>query len=153
MLVFKILFLFCVYLCLCQSVGVSVHLFRNNLKFLKIRNCWLAQLLYVSLVSALELKTCRMHIRMLRNSSKKKSWGRHYCQGLGRNSVFSSLNSYCYYDYYFSNSDKISGKVLLIKQNHLSDFMCFFLKTKRRTDTGIWKLCSWSSYCYSYWNS
>ena len=90
-------------LSMCQSVCVSVHLFRINLKFLKTHNYWLAQLLHVSLVSGLELKMCRMHIKMLRNSSKK-SWRRHYCQGLGRNSLFSNLNSYCYYDYYVSNS-------------------------------------------------
>ena len=30
---------------------------------------------------------------------------------------------------------------------------CFLSKTKRRTDTGIWKLCRWNSYCYSNQNS
>ena len=62
-------------LSLCQSVCVSVHLFRINLKFLKTHNYWLGQVLYVSLASGLELKPCRMHIKMLGKSSKK-SWGR-----------------------------------------------------------------------------
>ena len=88
---------------MCQSVCVSVDLLRINLKFLNIHNYWLAQLLYVSLVSGLELKTCRMHIKMLRNSSKK-SWGRHSFQGLQQNSLFSNWNCYCCYDYYVSNS-------------------------------------------------
>ena len=43
-------------LSMCHSVCVSVHLFRINLKFLKTHNYWLAQLVYVSLVSGLELK-------------------------------------------------------------------------------------------------
>ena len=96
-----------VYLCVSQSI-LSVHLFRSNLKFLKTRNYWQAQLLHVSHVSRLELKTCRIHIKMVRNSSKKKtSWGMHYCQGLGQNTHFSNLtvtgiwkfhrwNFYCY---------------------------------------------------------
>ena len=79
-------------LSMCHSVCVSLHLFRINLKFLKTHNYWLAQLLYASLVSGLELKTCRMHIKMLRNSSKK-SWERYYCQGLGQNSLFTNLKS------------------------------------------------------------
>ena len=58
-------------LSMCQSVCVSVYLLRINLKFLKTHNYWLAHLLYVSLVPWLELKTCRTHIKMLRNSSKK----------------------------------------------------------------------------------
>ena len=62
-----------------------------------------SELLHVSLVSGLELKMCGMHIKMLRNSSKK-SWERRYCQGLGQNSLISNLNSYCSYDYYVSNS-------------------------------------------------
>ena len=62
-------------LSMCQSVCVSVHLFRINLKFFKTHNYWLAQLLHVSLVSEIELKTCRMHITMLRNSSKKHGRG------------------------------------------------------------------------------
>ena len=49
-------------LSMCQSVCVSVHLFRINLKFFKTHNYWLAQLLYVSLFPGLELKTSRMHI-------------------------------------------------------------------------------------------
>ena len=57
-----------------QSVCVSVHLSRINLKFLKTHNYSLAQLAYVNLVSGVELKTCRMQIKMLRSSSKK-SWG------------------------------------------------------------------------------
>ena len=40
---------------------------------------------------------------MLGNSSKK-SWGRHKCQGLGQNSLFSSFSSCCCYDYYVSSS-------------------------------------------------
>ena len=83
-----------------HSVCVSVYLFRINLKVLNTHNYSVIQLLYVSLVSGLELKLCRVHIKMLRNSSKKN----HYCPGLGRNSLFSNLNSYCYYDYYVSNS-------------------------------------------------
>ena len=90
-------------LSMCQSVCVSVHLFRINLRFSKPDNYWLAQLLNVSLVSWLELKSNIMHVKMLRNSSKK-SWGRHYCHGLGQNSLFSNLNCYCCYDYYVSNS-------------------------------------------------
>ena len=70
---FSFFFVF-ISLSMCQSVCLSVDLLRINLKFLNIHNYWLAQLLYVSLVSGLELKTCRMHIKMLRNSSKK-SWG------------------------------------------------------------------------------
>ena len=87
----------------CHSVCVFVHLFRINLKFLKTHNYWLGQVLYVSFVSGLELKSCGMYIKMLKNSSKI-SWERHYCQDLGQNSLFSNLNSYCYYDYYVSNS-------------------------------------------------
>ena len=54
---FRFFFLF-VSICLsmCQSVCLSVHLFTINLKFLKTHNCWLAQLVYVSQVSGLELK-------------------------------------------------------------------------------------------------
>ena len=68
---------FFVSICLfmCQSICVSLHLFRINLKFLKAQNYWLAQLLHVSLVSGLELKTCTMHVKMLRNSSKKNDGG------------------------------------------------------------------------------
>ena len=60
-----------------QSVSLFVHLlFRINLKFLKPHNYWLFQLLYGSLAPELEWKTCRMHLKMLRNFSKK-SWERH----------------------------------------------------------------------------
>ena len=76
------------------SVCVSMDLFRFNVKFLKTHNYWLGQLFHMSLVSGLELKTCRMHIKILRNSSKKKWWGRHYCQLLGQNSLVTNLNSY-----------------------------------------------------------
>ena len=86
------------------SVCVSMDLFRFNVKFLKTHNYWLGQLFHMSLVSGLELKTCRMHIKILRNSSKKKWWGRHYCQLLGQNSLVTNLNSYCYYDHYVINS-------------------------------------------------
>ena len=86
-------------LSMCQSVCVSVHLFRINLKFFKTHNYWLAQLLHLSLVSEIELKTCRMYTKMHKNSSKK-SWVRHYCQSLGQNNLFSNLRSYCCYDYY-----------------------------------------------------
>ena len=74
---FRFFFLF-VSICLsmCQSVCVSVYLFTINLKFLKTHNYWLAQLVYVSQVSGLELKKGRLHIKMLGNSSKK-SWERH----------------------------------------------------------------------------
>ena len=52
-------FFFFVSICLsmCQSVSVSVHLFTFNLKFLKTHNYWLAQLLNMSLVPRLELKS------------------------------------------------------------------------------------------------
>ena len=29
-------------------------------------------------------------------------------------------------------------------------FCIFFPKTKRRTGTGIWKLCRWNSFCFSH---
>ena len=82
-----------------QSVCVSVHLFRINLKFLITHNYWQAQYLSVSLVSGLELRKCRMHIKMLRNSSKI-SCERHQCQGFGQNNLFNNLSSSCCYDYY-----------------------------------------------------
>ena len=74
-----VLFFFCfllgfflsICLSLCQSVCVSVHLLTINLKFLKTHNYWLPQLLYMSLVSGLELKNCKLCIKMLRNFSKK----------------------------------------------------------------------------------
>ena len=86
---------FSVSICLsmCQSVCVSVHHFKINLKFLKTHSYWLAQLLHVSLVLGLELKICRMHIM-----------GEVLLSGFGTKSLFSNLNSYCYYDYYVSNS-------------------------------------------------
>ena len=98
---------FFVFICLSmrQSNSVCVHLLRIHLKFLKTHNYWLPQLVYVSLVSGLELKTCRIHIKMLRNSSKK-SLERQQCQSLGQNSLFSNLNSYCCYYYYVSSSVK-----------------------------------------------
>ena len=59
-------FFFIVFLCfsMCQSVCVSVHLFIIHLKFLKTCKYWIAQLVYVSLVSGLELKKCRLNIKM-----------------------------------------------------------------------------------------
>ena len=64
-----------IYLSMFQSVCVFLHLFRINLKFFKTRNYWLGQTLYVSLVLRLEWKTCRIHLTMLRNSSKKHGRG------------------------------------------------------------------------------
>ena len=58
-------------LSICQSACVSVDLFTNTLTFLKTHNYWLAQLVRVSLDSGLEFKMCRLHIKILRNSSKK----------------------------------------------------------------------------------
>ena len=113
-----------------QSVCVFVHLFRIKLKFLKTHNYWLAQLVYVTLIPGLELKTCRIHIKMLRNSSKK-IMGRHYCQGLKQNSLFSSLNSYCYYDYYVSDSViTVVVKSCWFTQIIFQGFCVFFLKLK-----------------------
>ena len=61
-------------LSLYQSVCVSVHLFTINLEFLKTHNYWLAQLVYMTLVSGLELKNCKMPNKILKNSSKKTKW-------------------------------------------------------------------------------
>ena len=84
---------------------------------------------------------------------QKTSWGRHYCQGLGQNSLFSNLNSFCY-DYYVSNSViRVVVKFCWSAKIIFRVFCVFFLKTKRRTGGGIWKLYWWTSYCYSYWNS
>ena len=106
-----------------------MHLLRINLEFLKTHSYWLAQLVYVSLVSGLELKTCKMNIKMLRSSSKK-SWGRHYCQGLRQNSFFSNLNSYCCYDYYVSSSViRLLGKFYWSTKIIFHVF-CFFFKKK-----------------------
>ena len=58
-------------LSICQSACVSVDLFTNTLTFLKTHNYWLAQIVRVSLASGLEFKMCRLHIKMLRNFSKK----------------------------------------------------------------------------------
>ena len=56
----------CVSICLsmCQSVCVSVHLFTVTLKFFD-----------VSLVPELELKKCRLLIKIIRNSSKNDRVG------------------------------------------------------------------------------
>ena len=86
-------------LSMCHSVCVSVHLFSINPKFLKTLNYWLAHLLYVGLVPGLELKTSRMHMKILSNFFKK-SWQRHYYQGLGQNNLFSNVNSHFCYNYY-----------------------------------------------------
>ena len=70
-------FLFFLSICLsrCKSLcSLSVHLFTINLKFSTTHNYWLAQLVYMSLVSGLELKNCKLRIKMLRNSSKKSKW-------------------------------------------------------------------------------
>ena len=60
------LFIFLFFLSIClslyQSVCVSMHLFKINLKFLTTHDYWLAQLLYMSLVSGLELKTCKLRV-------------------------------------------------------------------------------------------
>ena len=97
---FRFCFFF-VSICLrmCQSVFVSVHLFRINLKFLKTHKYWLAQLLYLSLVSGLLLETWRMHLKMLRSSSKK-SWYGNQCHCFRQKNLYSNLNSCCCYDYY-----------------------------------------------------
>ena len=128
---FRFSFLF-VSICLsmCQSVCVSVHLFRINLKFLKTHNYWLAQLLHVSLVSGLELKMCRMHIKMIRNSSQIP-WGLALVSGFGTKQPLQQLKfllllwllcqQFC---------DKISGKILLINPNHFSGFRFFQKKLK-----------------------
>ena len=71
---FRFLFVV-IYLCMCQSVCMSERLFTINLKFLKTHNCWLAQLVYVSLVAGLEFKKCKLDIKMLRNSFKKSVEG------------------------------------------------------------------------------
>ena len=106
---------------------MSLHLFRINLKFLKTLNYWLAQILHVGLVSPLELKTCRMHIKMLRNYW----WGRYYCQGLGQNSLFSNLNSYCYYDYYVIKSVvRVEVKFCWLSKIIFWVLCVFFLKIK-----------------------
>ena len=55
-------FFHCICLSICQSVCVFVHLFRINVKFLTTQNYWLAQLLYISLVSGLELKNWKLRL-------------------------------------------------------------------------------------------
>ena len=114
----------------CHSVCVSVHLFKINLKFLKTYNYWLGQVSYVSFVSGLELKACRMYIKMLKNSSKI-SWGRHYCQDLGQNSLFSNLSYYCYHDCYGSNSViRVVVKFCWLTKIIFQVFCVFLLKLK-----------------------
>ena len=88
-LVFLVFFLFFLSICLSLSVCVSMHLFTINLNFLKPHNSWLAQLVYVSLVSGLKLKNYKLRIKCLGILPKKTS-GRLQCQGLGQNSLFSN---------------------------------------------------------------
>ena len=47
---------------MCQSICVSVDLFTINLKFLTTHIYWLAQLFYLSLVSGLEFKNCKLRV-------------------------------------------------------------------------------------------
>ena len=77
---FRVTQIFCFFflsicLSMCQPDCVSVHLFTINLKFLKTHNYWLGQLVYVSLVSGLELKNCWLLIKMLKNPSKNHVGG------------------------------------------------------------------------------
>ena len=72
---FRFFFLF-----LCPPVHVLVSLcvcvpFCNNLKFSKAHNYWFVQLVYVNLNSGLELKKCKLCIKMFRNFSKKSGEG------------------------------------------------------------------------------
>ena len=72
----------CVSICLsmCQSVCVSVHLFTVTLKFLD-----------VSLVPELELKKCRLLIKIIRNSSKNDRVGGGLVIGSGRKQPLQQL--------------------------------------------------------------
>ena len=67
----------CLYICLQSQVFENSQLLTSSF-------------IYVSLVSGLELKTWRL--RMYQNAQKffRKIRGRHWCQGLGQNSVCSN---------------------------------------------------------------
>ena len=61
-------FSFFVSVCLSMFQLVCVFI---NLKFLKSHNYWLVQLVYVSLNSRVELKKCKLYIKMFINFSEK----------------------------------------------------------------------------------
>ena len=123
---FRFSFLVCICLSICQSVCVSVHLITIILKFLKTYNYYLAQLVYVSLVSGRELRQCKLYIKMLRNSSKK-IMGEALLSGFGTKQPLSQLK-FLFLLWLLCHElfDKISGKLLLINKNIFFRFSALF---------------------------
>ena len=114
------------FVCLCVSQSLSVRLFKINLKFLKTCNYWLVQLMYVSLVSGLELKACRFISKCLRILSKIH--GRALVSGFRTKQRLQQLK-FLLFLWLLCQwlCDKIGSKILLMNQNHFSGF-CFFKK-------------------------
>ena len=77
---FRFFAFLCPSVCLCVNQYVWLLVFTIHLRFLKIQNYWLAQLVYVRFEFMAWVK---MHIKMFRNFPKK-SGGRYWFQNLGQ---------------------------------------------------------------------
>ena len=81
---FRFFSFLCPSVCLCVNQSVWLLVFTIHLRFLKIQNYWLAQLVYVRFEFMAWVK---MHIKMFRNFPKK-SGGRYWFQDLGQKRLF-----------------------------------------------------------------